>query len=228
MKRHTAILCILIITFLSVISERAYGTQTISTLPYSESFELGSGLWQNVTGDDMDWTRRSGYTPSRGTGPLSAQNGSWYYYTEASWHTNKTTYFEGPIFNLTNYTSANFSFYYSMNGADMGTLRFEVSTNNGATWSTVWTKSGDQGTTWHQANVSLNTYSGQIIKIRFKGVTGSSYKSDMAIDNISVTGVEAPNITVINNLLTYSESFENSSNITWINDGTTTQIKPPT
>ena len=210
----------MIITFLSVISERAYGIQTISTLPYSESFELGSGLWQNVTGDDMDWTRRSGYTPSRGTGPAGAQDGTWYYYTEASWHTNKTTYFEGPIFNLTNYTSANFSFYYSMNGADMGTLSLQVSTNNGATWSTVWTKSGNQGTTWHQANVSLNTYSGQIIKIRFKGVTGSSYKSDMAIDNITVTGVEGPSITQLNNILTYSESFESSSNITWINDGT--------
>ena len=42
---------------------------TISSFPYSESFESGLGAWSQASGDDLDWTRQSGGTPSNGTGP---------------------------------------------------------------------------------------------------------------------------------------------------------------
>ena len=48
-------------------------------------------------------------------------------------------------------------FYYSMRGIDMGTLSFE--TYDGTGWSTAWSKTGNQGTTWHYSSVSLPTES---------------------------------------------------------------------
>ena len=51
-------------------------------------------------------------------------------------------------------------FYYSMWdrwGIDMGTLSFE--TYDGTGWSTAWSKTGNQGTAWHYASVSLPTES---------------------------------------------------------------------
>ena len=36
---------------------------TISTLPSSDSFESPVGNWDNIAGNNMDWTRKSGSTP---------------------------------------------------------------------------------------------------------------------------------------------------------------------
>ena len=40
-------------------------------------------------------------------------------------------------------------FQYHMYGATMGTLSVEISTDTGATWTSVWALSGDQGNQWN-------------------------------------------------------------------------------
>ena len=129
---------------------------TISTLPSSDSFESPVGNWDNITGDNMDWTRKTGSTGSSGTGPSSAYDGSYYYYTESSSpnYPSKTAWLVGPTFDLTNYSSATFTFYYHMYGTSMGTLKVEASTN-GTTWTSLWTKSGNQGNQWSLATGGL-------------------------------------------------------------------------
>jgi len=42
------------------------------------------GAWVNEAGDDMDWTRDQGGTPSGGTGPSTGDGDVSYIYTEAS------------------------------------------------------------------------------------------------------------------------------------------------
>jgi len=69
----------------------------------------------------------------------------------------------------------------------MGTLTAQASTNNGGTWSNIFTISGNQGTAWASASVDLAGYVGGTVKLRFVGTTGTNYTSDMAIDNISLT-----------------------------------------
>ena len=54
--------------------------------------------------------------------------------------------------------------------------------------------------------IDLTSYSGQNIKIRFRGEIGTYYRSDMAIDNISLTNNE-PCPTTISSF-PYTESFE--------------------
>merc|ERR1712154_333376 len=48
-----------------------------ATTPYCKT-------WTNAKGDQFDWTRRSGSTPSCGTGPSKAHSGNHYLYIEAS------------------------------------------------------------------------------------------------------------------------------------------------
>ena len=73
------------------------------------------------------------------------------------------------------------AFAYHMYGATTGTLSVEASDDNGATWTTLWTLSGDQGNQWYEASVNLSGYTSQI-DLRIQAVTGTSFTSDIAID----------------------------------------------
>ncbi|WP_299383199.1 GEVED domain-containing protein [uncultured Lacinutrix sp.] len=166
----------------------------ISSFPYSEGFESGFGAWIQGSGDDFDWTRNSGTTPSSNTGPSSAAAGSQYVYMESSAPNNSTkrAILVSPCFNLTGQNQATFSFKYHMYGATaMGSLNLAVSTNNGSSWSTVWTRSGNQGNSWQDASVDLSSYAGSNVQLRFDGTTGTTWQGDMAVDAISLTNGSA-------------------------------------
>ncbi|MGD2110168.1 MAG: trypsin-like peptidase domain-containing protein, partial [Phycisphaerae bacterium] len=170
---------------------------TVSSYPYNEGWESGFGDWVNASGDDIDWTRDSGGTPSSGTGPSAAHGGTWYVYTEASSpnYPNMTAILEGPCFDFTATSDEELSFWYHMYGSAMGTLYVEVS-EDCVDWDTVWSLSGNQGNSWFEAVVDLSAYSGTTVTIRFRGVTGTSYTSDMTVDDVSVTATAGPVCTI--------------------------------
>lgn len=164
------------------------GQGQITTFPYSESFETGLGDWSNPGGDDFNWTRDQNGTPSNNTGADHAQNGNWYVFTEASNPNfpNKVAYLQAT-FDFTNNTDPQFSFYYHMFGADMGTLYLDVF--DGIWNNDVWSISGQQHNAededYTQAIVNLTSYAGlSNIIIRFRGETGANFTSDMTIDLI--------------------------------------------
>lgn len=164
-------------------------TSTVSSFPYSESFESGEG-WTQGTSDDMNWTRRSGTTPSSGTGPSAADDGTFYMYMEASSpnYPSKNATFESPCYDLTGVTNPEFSFSYHMLGSAVGTLALEASTD-GTSWSSLWSQSGDQGSTWNSATIDLSAYSSASeLRLRFSGTTGNSWQGDMCIDGLSLSG----------------------------------------
>ena len=163
-------------------------TNGIASFPYSEGWEGGSGAWSNISGDDFNWTRRSGGTPSNGTGPGSAVQGSFYYYVESSSpnYSNKTAIFSGPCFDLTGKSAANFAFRYHMYGANaMGSLSLQARASG--SWTTIWTRSSNQGNSWRSADVDLGNYLGGGVELRFVGTTGTTWKGDMAIDALGLT-----------------------------------------
>lgn len=181
-------------------------TTTVSTFPYSEGFESGLGAWEQGTNDDNDWIRESGPTLSGNTGPNGAQEGSWYMYTESSNpNFNQDFDLESPCFDLSSVGAAQFSFYYHMYGADMGTLNVDISTDSGATYPTnLWSQTGQvqtsSGDAWSLASIDLSSYIGQTIKLRFRGTTGSNYRGDMSIDDISLTTTTPnPEINLVGN-----------------------------
>ncbi|WP_103072668.1 fibronectin type III domain-containing protein, partial [Aquimarina sediminis] len=191
-------------TAVSVTTTSTPGCTGITTFPYSESFESGFGAWTNASGDDIEWTRDSGGTPSNATGPSSGQDGAFYLYTEASTNVsppgspNKVALLNSPCIDLSSSSGISLEFGYHMQGTDMGTLEVLASTDNGVTYTSIWSKSGSQGSTWNQATVSLATYGGSVIKLQFKGTTGSGWSSDIAIDNIkiisTVADTQAPSV----------------------------------
>ncbi|MBW2291014.1 MAG: M20/M25/M40 family metallo-hydrolase [Deltaproteobacteria bacterium] len=158
----------------------------------SDDFEAGFGTWSNVGGDDIDWTRNSGGTPSNGTGPSGdhSTGSGFYLYTEASNENvgfpNKTALLESPCIDLSGRVDATWTFWTHMNGSAMGILNAEVAEGCGSSWTNEWSLSGEQGSSWNQQSVDLSVYVATSIKLRFRGVTGSDFTSDMAIDDVLV------------------------------------------
>ncbi len=162
----------------------------INSFPYGEGFESNFGSWSQSSGDDFDWTRRSGGTPSSNTGPSSAFAGSTYAYMEASSpnYSTKRAILNGPCIDLSGESSATFSFAYHMYGAAaMGSLDLEVSDDGGSNWTSIWSRSGNQGNSWFTEDVDLSAYTGGSIELRFNGVTGTTWQGDMAIDALSLS-----------------------------------------
>ncbi|MGB0974522.1 MAG: VPS10 domain-containing protein [Flavobacteriaceae bacterium] len=148
-----------------------------------------SGLWSNLTNgtdDDIDWRVDEGGTPSSGTGPTVDYNPGTatgnYIYLEASSCFSKTGILETSCVNLdTNY---DFELGYFMSGASMGSLHIDLF--SGGAWITdvITPISGDQGASWNTLSVDLSAYTGQSVKLRIRGITGTGYESDIALDDI--------------------------------------------
>jgi len=202
-------------------------TSGITSFPYSQSFENTLGAWTQSSSDDIDWTVDASGTPSNGTGPSSASDGSYYIYVEASGngtgYPNKQAILNSPCYDLTSESEATFSFKYHMYGdTDMGTIALEASTDDGATWTSLWDKSGNIGNVWNEATVSLNSYIGSAVQLRFNRVTGSTWKADIAIDDVNlITSGGSNGNTTATLSLTFDNYPEETSWVIKDNSGTT-------
>jgi len=149
------------------------------------SFEPSStpycGVWENAGGDAFDWTRASGGTPSFGTGPDQASDGSHYVFIETS---SPRTQGDDAILQTRSSvqlgSSASLAFDYHMKGQDIATLKVLVDAD------VVFVKTGEQGTGWKKAQVSLGSYAGRSATLKFVGERGSSWQGDIAIDNVDL------------------------------------------
>ncbi|WP_296319330.1 immunoglobulin-like domain-containing protein [Winogradskyella sp.] len=169
----------------------------ITTFPYSEGFEGGIGAWTQSSADDLDWLVDANGTPSNNTGPSSAIEGSNYIYVEASvngtGYPNKRAIITSPCFDLSGLSTPSFSFNYHMFGAaDMGSIDLEVSDDEGASWTSLWNQTGNQGNQWLSVDIDLSAYTGSSIQLRFNRFVGSTWQADIAIDNIRLEEPAAP------------------------------------
>ena len=148
------------------------------------------------------WSRKSYGTSSRNTGPVSGHicpidnqlfgryciksdtTNNYYLYTEASGYFNKIfdLKLRNPI--VANSTKCGLIFWTSMYGSNMGTLNLQIKYNNTSIWKTLWSNSGNSGTPNWKQNTILFDNSTTYFDMRFRGITGNSFRSDMAIDDI--------------------------------------------
>ncbi|MFC5045362.1 reprolysin-like metallopeptidase [Aquimarina hainanensis] len=162
-------------------------TNGISSFPYKQGFENTIGNWIQSTNDNLNWTVDANGTPSRNTGPSNAAQGTYYLYIEASGSgfPRKRAIITSPCLDLTNINQASFAFKYHMYGASsMGSLHLEISKDGGTTWTSIWNKSGNQGNSWKSATIDLGSYIGSGVQLRFNGLTGNTWQSDIAIDDV--------------------------------------------
>ncbi len=169
-------------------------TDTISSFPYTNSFEDFLGSWLQTSDDNLDWTGLCyGDTLQNPTGPsMGAQNGDYYIAViayDGTAHYSSTANLVANA-DFTGKTSAQISFYYHMydgGTTHMGSLYCDVSTNNGGDWTNLWSISGTQGNIWHQATISLSAYDGMPVRLRLRAVTGPNFLSDICVDNLSIS-----------------------------------------
>jgi len=159
---------------------------TIADFPHTESFNRNADdSWMSDMSKKFGWSYGAN-TPTHSTGASSAQDGNYFRFLWASAHTGEAGLIS-PCYDLTNYDHANVTFYYNMYGADIGTLRLQVSTDNGANWVNLFTRRGAQQNNgdWAEANVNLDNYTNRKIQLRIIGTTNDD-KGDISIDHITV------------------------------------------
>jgi hypothetical protein len=195
---------VLIVTNLSCNS-----ANTVTTYPYVEDFDgfstcTGScgaacpltNNWINDPTDDMDWTVDANGTSSGSTGPSgdhTSGNGN-YLYTETSGAAcnNATADLISPCFNLAGLSCPFGEFWYHQYGAAQGRLEVSVSIDGGLSWlAAAFSSTGDQGNQWNQVLVDLSTFAGATIRFRIRGLTGTGFTSDMAVDDFSLVDLSA-------------------------------------
>lgn len=138
-----------------------------------------TGLWTVDTG---------GSTPSSLTGPVTGQSGTRtdnYAHIEASASSPGTiSYLSTPTLSLLD--GGVLEVYIHMYGAQMGNLSIEACSSTSCC-STLWFRAGQQhfssSAAWTRVALSLDAGTSEV---RFVGVRGSSYTSDMAVDTIRI------------------------------------------
>ncbi len=209
------------------------------TLPYSQNFDTFStcstssctttcnlppaSQWQNATtGDTAEWTVDAGGTGSFGTGPSgdhTTGSGN-YLYLETSGSCSggdDIAWLYSPVLDLTSATSPAVRFWYHMRGDSMGTLSVDVlDTSNNVLAADVFGPITDNVDLWQRTPyISLAAYTGQMVKIRIRGISGSSYTSDMAIDDFELVTPPPLDLGVqnIDSPIGYSCSLSNATPI---------------
>ena len=152
------------------------------------NFESSLCSWQQDQGDQFDWTRAAGSTPSPYTGPTrdhtTKLSTGHYLYIETSYprKTGDRARLLSPVLKpATGSSNCYFSFYYNMNGRTMGSLNVYMRQSTSLT--KVWSKNGNVGNIWARASVSLT--SPQPFQVVIEGVRGSNAFSDIGIDDTS-------------------------------------------
>ncbi|XP_052285283.1 properdin-like isoform X2 [Dreissena polymorpha] len=148
--------------------------------------------WRNVHGlDDFDWVLYGSSTPTDDTGPdfdhTTRNSSGSYIFTESSAPRNffDTAWIQSPTIEVTSDPVHCFRFWYHMYGSSIGRLNVYQVTNGGLPGKFVWSLTGDQGNSWKEGQVPLN--SNQSYSILLSGVIGNGYQGDIAVDDINVS-----------------------------------------
>ncbi|XP_048771441.2 uncharacterized protein LOC125677425 [Ostrea edulis] len=135
-----------------------------------------------LEGDDFEWGVGFKHTISMGTGPEEAYKGERFLFTEMS---SPREPGDRAVIQTTVPLPAKdgcLSFGYNMFGRHVNKLTlFAEGTNTSKT--SLWSKEGNQGSDWLIAKVNVPGTEG--LKLSFEAITGDSWDSDTALDEIT-------------------------------------------
>ncbi|CAG2236368.1 unnamed protein product [Mytilus edulis] len=146
------------------------------------NFETGQCGWTTEE-TTHKWTLWHDKTPTDDTGPdidhtLGTSTGEYIYFGasdisvgERSNITSETVYRDGD---------SCFTFWYHMYGEGMGTLNVYLDSENVS--RNIWSMSGNRQEKWWLGHVDISI--SEPYSITFEGMRGSSYESDIALDDI--------------------------------------------
>ncbi|XP_022315384.2 MAM and LDL-receptor class A domain-containing protein 1-like isoform X2 [Crassostrea virginica] len=146
--------------------------------------------WKNLlSGDDIDWIRQAGSTPSSETGPSNdhtLKNGSGHYmYIESSTPANPNDTAVLQYDSLPTGQPFCLHFWYHMFGNSMGSLRVLAKDCSTKSRTTLWEISGDQKDVWKEACLQVQQ-GGHDFNLQIEAVRGPNYHSDIGLDDVEV------------------------------------------
>jgi hypothetical protein len=176
-------------------------------------FDTLIGGWEQLSDDDLNWTVYNGPTPSKanatagGTGPNGDHTSGTgnYLYLEASGSNSpaKSAIMLSPMVTTQSLGDIQIGFWYHMFSRDghMGDLFVDVYADG------IWADSvvhltGDYGDVWHEQVIQLSqafpqsTTAVSRVQVRFRGITGTAYDSDICIDDFRVAGTATHTVPV--------------------------------
>jgi len=175
----------------------------------SENFNSPTNSWSRTntstggTTGNAAWTLRSdGYVTN---GLAFHSNDASQFYISDSRAQNGTvtaTTLVSPQLSTVGYSNLNLSFYhyYDYNSTAGESAKVEVSTNNGASWTTVATYTNDRGSAGNFQNENINLGASYVnsttFLLRFNYYCGSNRGRYWAIDNVTLTGTPIVTATV--------------------------------
>ncbi|KAI8492359.1 hypothetical protein Bbelb_298120 [Branchiostoma belcheri] len=153
------------------------------------------GFQQDITNDDLDWTKHNHATPNRlyavQNNAPGAKTGPFHDHTLGQYFAGYYMYIESSTPAQTGDVARLFSpetsgpcleFYFHMFGIQMGTLQVYTRLSGSTDMQLQWELSGDRGDTWNRAVINHNiTDNYQVI---FHGDIGG-FLSDIAIDDVT-------------------------------------------
>lgn len=169
-------------------SGRAFGnwTQNFDTITAAPASYVDS-IWSLDYGTTYLWKIDSNGTPSSNSGPASDFGGFGHYlYAEASNPAiaGDLAYLQTGCITMPD--TGYFKFGFHMYGSTMGTLGVDADTGTG--WYSQGLIAGEQHTAdtsdWGEAILDLGVFNGAIARLRISALRGSSYYSDIAIDEL--------------------------------------------
>jgi len=202
-----------------VLASLVGAAQTISTFPYNEDFEgmtngtTFNGGWANINAGTF-WTVDVNGTTSGSTGPSGPGGtttnapdhnpgivGGKYIYVETSGGVGNNTNIaraQSPFFNLTSFTDAKLDFWYHAFGNGIGSLNVEARVGTQGTWANIAGPITDNVNLWQNNNLCVGpVYAGNdSVQFRFSYQVGNGFGGDLALDDISVLGVNPIDIGV--------------------------------
>ncbi|MFC2102460.1 S8 family serine peptidase [Bacteroidota bacterium] len=179
------------------------GWQKCASAPICELYtcDLEEG-WFNLENDELDqhdWRTYSGPTPNIGTGPSTdhttgTTTGQYLYIEPSNYCLNKEAIINTPCIDLTTGGAAKMTLWYHAWGADIGLFHVDLFDGSDIINDIIPPVYGNHGDEWIELDIDLTPYSGQLVALRFRGVTSCDQAGDFAIDDIAI-----PNITAIGN-----------------------------
>ncbi len=150
----------------------------------NDNTEAPPGDWYVLTGPSGGSTNTGPGAGDNPNGP-STGTGNYLMIESGSCTPNRTIRLISPAFDVSGFTGpARATLWYHMWGATMGSLSLQVEDPAlSGSWTTLWSRSGDNGDVWAQTPNVDYTPTGAQIRYRVLGVTGTSFTSDMAIDD---------------------------------------------
>jgi hypothetical protein len=207
-------------------------TECLETAPWSDDFESLStgtadrfGCWgQDQSISNPRWYADNGGTPSSNTGPTvdntTGTSTGMYMFLETSGGAGDTNSLVSSVIDVTALTTPYLEFYYHMFGATMGDLHVDVYDDINGWQRDVVLLSGQltasQTASYDKADATL-TSGASMVQIRFRAQSGSSFTSDMAIDDVSIS--EAP-ACLDPGLLNITAVTDSSFDFSWTSTGT--------